>query len=267
MVLLWMISCREQEISSADPEGSIRMHYKSSRELKADARVSMLGHMSLAVGSMILYMILVLVITEITSFSLPHNMAAAILISVLVNFLVSVIVGIIHIGLKSIYLEMLFGNHPKIFALFRFYRESANSAVVISGFFGLLDTLVSIPCVILLLNTEGNGFAIFTPALILAFLFRSLGQFLVRIFFFPAPYLLMDFPQMQPSAMLRSAAKLMENRRKDYILLNLSFLPLHLLGLMSMGIGSFWVMAYQECACAAFYKDMITARQKTRNTA
>ncbi len=240
------------------------MPYKSARELRADARVSMLNHMSLAVGAMLLYMLLVLVITEITSFSLPQNFFAAFLISILVNFLVAIIVGIIHLGLKSVYLEMQVGSQPKLFALFRYFRESQNSAVVISGFFGLLDTLVSIPLLVLLLGAEGSAFSAFSLPMLLAFLFRSLGQFLVRVFFFPAPYLLMDFPNLPPASFLRSSTRLMQGRRKDYILLTLSFIPLHLLGLLSFGIGSFWVMSYQECACAAFYKDMITARQKKR---
>ena len=93
------------------------MVHTDARELKAQARVVMIGRMGKAVGSMILYMIFVLIISELTSFSLPENKAAALIFSILVNFVVAVIVGILQIGLKSIYLDMQFGNEAGIFRI------------------------------------------------------------------------------------------------------------------------------------------------------
>lgn len=241
------------------------MVYKSTGDLKAQARVSMIGRMGTAVGSMILYMILILIISELTSFSLPENRAAALLFTILVNFVTAVIAGIIQLGLKSIYLDMQFGNTSGIFSLFRYYRENQNSAVVVSAFFALLDTVCSLPVLAVLIFEKTAS--VITLPLVLAILVRSAGQFLVRTLFFPVHYLLMDYPDMQPAAMIRTGQKLMHGRRMDYVRLSLSFIPMHLLGLMSMGIGTFWVLAYQNCAYAAFYKDLITARTRTRHRA
>lgn len=238
------------------------MVYKSTGDLKAQARVAMIGSMGTAVGSMIFYMILVLIISELTSFSLPQNKAAALIFSILVNFVVAVIVGVLQIGLKSIYLDMQFGNAAGIFSLFRYYRESQNSAIVISAFFALLDTVCSLPVLAVLIFEETAS--TITLPLVLALALRSAAQFLVRVLFFPVQYLLMDYPEMLPAAMIRTGKRLMHGRRTDYVKLSLSFIPMHLLGLMSMGIGTFWVLAYQNCAYAAFYKDMITARTRPK---
>jgi uncharacterized membrane protein len=236
------------------------MVYKSTKDLKAQARVVMIGRMGTAVGSMILYMIFVLIISELTSFSLPENKAAALIFSILVNFVVAVIVGILQIGLKSIYLDMQFGNEAGIFSLFRYYRENQNSAVVISAFFALLDTVCSLPVLAVLIFQETQS--VLTLPLVLVLLVRTVPPFLVRTLFFPVQYLLMDYPEMLPAAMIRTGQRLMRGRRMDYVKLSLSFIPMHLLGFMSMGIGTFWVLAYQNCTYAAFYKDMITARTK-----
>lgn len=241
------------------------MVYKSTKDLKAQARVVMIGRMGTAVGSMILYMILVLIISELTSFSLPENRAAALLFSILVNFVVAVIVGVIQIGLRSIYLDMQFGNTAGIFSLFRYYRENQNSAIVISAFFALLDTVCSLPVLAVLIYE--NTASVITLPLALALLVRTAGQFLAGTLFFPVRYLLMDYPEMSPAAMIRTGEKLMHGRRMEYVKLSLGFIPMHLLGLMSMGIGSFWVLAYQNCTYAAFYKDMITARIRHRSGA
>lgn len=238
------------------------MVHTDARELKAQARVVMIGRMGKAVGSMILYMIFVLIISELTSFSLPENKAAALIFSILVNFVVAVIVGILQIGLKSIYLDMQFGNEAGIFSLFRYYRENQNSAVVISAFFALLDTVCSLPVLAVLIFQETQS--VLTLPLVLVLLVRTVAQFLVRTLFFPVQYLLMDYPEMLPSAIIRTGERLMRGRRMDYIKLSLSFIPMHLLGLMSMGVGTFWVLAYQNCTYAAFYKDMITARTKQK---
>ena len=238
------------------------MVHTDARELKAQARVVMIGRMGKAVGSMILYMIFVLIISELTSFSLPENKAAALIFSILVNFVVAIIVGVLQIGLKSIYLDMQFGNEAGIFSLFRYYRENQNSAVVISAFFALLDTVCSLPVLAELIFQETQS--VLTLPLVLVLLVRTVAQFLVRTLFFPVQYLLMDYPEMLPSAIIRTGERLMRGRRMDYIKLSLSFIPMHLLGLMSMGVGTFWVLAYQNCTYAAFYKDMITARTKQK---
>ena len=238
------------------------MVHTDARELKAQARVVMIGRMGKAVGSMILYMIFVLIISELTSFSLPENKAAALIFSILVNFVVAIIVGVLQIGLKSIYLDMQFGNEAGIFSLFRYYRENQNSAVVISAFFALLDTVCSLPVLAVLIFQETQS--VLTLPLVLVLLVRTVAQFLVRTLFFPVQYLLMDYPEMLPSAIIRTGERLMRGRRMDYIKLSLSFIPMHLLGLMSMGVGTFWVLAYQNCTYAAFYKDMITARTKQK---
>lgn len=238
------------------------MVHTDARELKAQARVVMIGRMGKAVGSMILYMIFVLIISELTSFSLPENKAAALIFSILVNFVVAIIVGVLQIGLKSIYLDMQFGNEAGIFSLFRYYRENQNSAVVISAFFALLDTVCSLPVLAVLIFQETQS--VLTLPLVLVLLVRTVAQFLVRTLFFPVQYLLMDYPEMLPSAIIRTGERLMRGRRIDYIKLSLSFIPMHLLGLMSMGVGTFWVLAYQNCTYAAFYKDMITARTKQK---
>ena len=238
------------------------MVHTDARELKAQARVVMIGRMGKAVGSMILYMIFVLIISELTSFSLPENKAAALIFSILVNFVVAIIVGVLQIGLKSIYLDMQFGNEAGIFSLFRYYRENQNSAVVISAFFALLDTVCSLPVLAELIFQETQS--VLTLPLVLVLLVRTVAQFLVRTLFFPVQYLLMDYPEMLPSAIIRTGERLMRGRRIDYIKLSLSFIPMHLLGLMSMGVGTFWVLAYQNCTYAAFYKDMITARTKQK---
>jgi len=236
------------------------MVYTDARDLKAQARVAMIGHMGKAVGSMILYMVLVMIISELTSFSLPENRAAALIFSILVNFVVAVLVGVIQIGLKSIYLDMQFDNTAGIFSLFRYYRENQNSAVVISAFFALLDTVCSLPVLAVLIFEQSQS--PLTVPLALALLVRTVSQFLVRTLFFPVQYLLMDYPEMLPASMIRTGERLMHGRRMDYMKLALSFIPMHLLGFMSMGVGTFWVLAYQNCTYAAFYKDMITARTK-----
>lgn len=238
------------------------MVYKKAPDLKAQARVAMIGSMGTAVGSMILYMVLVLIVSELTSFSLPENKAAALIFSILVNFVVAVLVGILQIGLRSIYLDLQFGNKAGIFSLFRYYRENQNSAVVVSAFFALLDTVCSLPVLAVLIFEETAS--VLTPPLALAILVRTAGQFLVRTFFFPVPYLLMDYPETPPAALIRTGQRIMHGRRMDYAKLSLSFIPMHLLGFMSMGIGTFWVLAYQNCTYAAFYKAVITARIRHR---
>ena len=92
------------------------------------------------------------------------------------------------------------------------------------------------------------------------FLIGQAARILINIIYAPVNYLFLDFPGTEPFKVLQSARKLMRGHKGRYFLLKLSFLPLHALGLLTLGIANFWVIAYEMAAETEFYRELIRIR-------
>lgn len=73
--------------------------------------------------------------------------------------------------------------------------------------------------------------------------------------FYLVPYLVSDRLDMTPREAMKLSKKMMYGNKRKVLLLDLSFIPLHLLGILSMGILEvFYVVPYQHATKAALYK-------------
>lgn len=70
------------------------------------------------------------------------------------------------------------------------------------------------------------------------------------------PYILVDKPELSASKAIDLSIEMMKGHKFDLFWLSLSFLGWILLGILTLGIGLFWVMPYMTTAMAAFYEDV-----------
>lgn len=69
-------------------------------------------------------------------------------------------------------------------------------------------------------------------------------------------FILAENPEMSATDALRKSKEMMMGHKNQLILLQLSFLGWIMLGILSLGIGLFWVMSYMETAYAVFYQNL-----------
>jgi uncharacterized membrane protein len=74
-------------------------------------------------------------------------------------------------------------------------------------------------------------------------------------------YLLLDFPDLTADRILRASSAMMRGNRLRLLLLYIRLLPLHLLGIFSLGLANIWVSCCQYACITAFYKDMMTVEK------
>ena len=70
------------------------------------------------------------------------------------------------------------------------------------------------------------------------------------------PFVLVDNPELSCYEAIKRSQELMKGNKWRYFLLALSFLGWILLGILSLGIGLFWIIPYIETTTAAFYYDI-----------
>ncbi|MCM1057548.1 MAG: DUF975 family protein [Firmicutes bacterium] len=74
-------------------------------------------------------------------------------------------------------------------------------------------------------------------------------------------FLLLDFPDKKAAGIFKDSFRLMKGNRKRLFSLQLKFIPLQLLCLLTLGIGSLWLEPYIHMTYTLFYLDLINPRQ------
>ena len=91
--------------------------------------------------------------------------------------------------------------------------------------------------------------AVFSLALIVPGIIASYALFLT-------PYLLVDFPELSLADTLRLSRKMMQGHKMQLFKLQLSFIGWGLLNVLTLGIGTLWLLPYMMTTMAAFYQDI-----------
>lgn len=69
-------------------------------------------------------------------------------------------------------------------------------------------------------------------------------------------FVMLDFPEKKTTALLKSSFRLIRGNRMRLFRLELSFLPLQLLALLTFGIGNLWLSPYMHMTYTLFYLDL-----------
>lgn len=237
-------------------------HHKSNAELAADARRSLLGHLSTAVWSLVLFMGISMSMNQIFTNISIGNKEVDLVISLVVRFVTSTFGSLFGIGLASVFLNLQYGQPAAVRNLFYCFSENADKSVRMRAFLTAGEMLCLLPVQILIYFTkEGQTLArlpLILPVGAVCFLLYEVWT----LTFSMANYLFLDFPEMEPSRILRASRQIMAGNRIRLFLLILRSLPLHLLGIFSFGLANLYAGCIQYACVAAFYKDMMTQAQK-----
>ena len=100
-----------------------------------------------------------------------------------------------------------------------------------------------------------------SPELILSALLAVLLELIVNVYihltYSQAFYLLHDFQDRDAKNLLATSRRLMKGNRFKLLYLNVTFIPLMLLGIISLFIPLLWINVYRNATLAAFYQDLI----------
>lgn len=70
-------------------------------------------------------------------------------------------------------------------------------------------------------------------------------------------FLLLDFPKEKASKLIKMSMHIMKGHKWRFLMLQISFLPLQFLSVLSLGVGFLWVIPYQEMTYSLFFLDLM----------
>lgn len=249
------------------------IQYASRAELKDKARDQMAGRY----GNAILLSICRGLIVFSLSFSISMIFTALVTVRIFMGgstetslaeyliltgctTLLSIFAGVFQTGIILFYLNSACNRPATIANLFYGFKYLFKKSLGISAVLVLSNTICLLPydiCVFLLRN--GKGYDTVTMA-ILTIVFIIVGMCIyipLALGLSQSYYLLLDFPQYSATELMKLSLRIMKGHKWELFCLQLSFLPLGFLCLLSFGIGNLWLAPYMNMTHTLYFLDLM----------
>lgn len=171
--------------------------------------------------------------------------------------LANIICAVMNAGITLYFLNIACSRPLSVKDLFYGFQNDSKKSLAIAAAMVLCQTVCLWPFQHLaqnLLRTRDPKWLLYTSAAFVAglclYVTVSLG---IHLSF----YLMLDFPQNSAKETLALCWRTMRGQRRRLFLLELSFLPLMLLCVLSFGIGFLWLEPYMQMTYACFFLDLM----------
>ncbi len=236
--------------------------YASSSQLKDKAKEQLTGHYGLLIGIILVTGLISITINSILDIFVPMSAGTiSYILSVAVTFLVSVFMGVFNAGTALVYLKFASGGTASLSDIFYGFAHHIENTLTVSLVMNVLSIVLtlsySIPYRIYLMTWDSRYLFVIIPCLAAAMvIYVPLSLGLSQCY-----YLMLDFPDKPAAEILKASFRIMRGQKGRLFYMELSFLPLLLLGAVSL-VGILWVIPYMQMTFAAFYFDIMKQEQR-----
>jgi len=167
--------------------------------------------------------------------------------------------GLLRYGMSRYFLSFITTKKASPANIFAGFKGSTETIIGISLILAIISLIFQLPYLIYTFFFSVNTIHSFLLSLVL-FLAGNLAVFLIEAYLAPIYFVICDNPSTRLTWVLIITFSLMNKKNFfKYIGLQISFVPLYLLGILSMGIGLLWVVPYAYTSYAYFYETLCEA--------
>lgn len=236
--------------------------YKSRKELKALARTQMQGRYKTLIGALVLQTVITLLLDTTLVSLFPASDLLSNIFYFLGSFGISAFLGTITAGITFISMAIACGMNCKVGEIYRCFQADPGKAVWLQLPIAVIYTVCTLPASLMTFFTPIEAYMSQMGTILLLNGLGTLAASLLTLPFSLVFYMYWDFPDYDAKYILRHGMELMKGNHLRYFGLQLSFIPLLILALLSFGIGSLWVTPYINVTNANFYLDLMAKRNK-----
>ena len=237
--------------------------YKSSAELKGIAKEQSLGNYGTLIGANVMIFAIQLLVSGITTVSTSGSILIVI-INNLITLVVNILLGILMSGKAFLYMNLLYSQPVSTADIFFGFKQHPQKAVVIQSVFVIVDFLVSIPAQIFMILYINKPSSNLMAAMVFALAIGLIINVYISLVYSQSFFILHDFPDRSAKEILSTSRRLMKGNKFRLFYLNVSFIPLYILGCLAMFIPLLWIGVYRYATTCAFYQDLIATAAKER---
>lgn len=235
--------------------------HQTSKQLKARARRTLLGHYGLPITAYLLLFLIVMILESLINQVIPYS-TSGLLIGYLSLLIVSLFSSLLDAGYSYMLLNMARQREYRLSDLFYVFKNMPDHAILISVRLFLITMACLIPALIgMMLITLFPGVSVFFILYILLLIVSLVLAVIVSIQYSQIYFIYLDNPYLSPKEVMQESKRLMQGNGGRYFYLLISFFGMILLGILSFTIGFLWLTPYMSMTRAEFYRDLIGETQ------
>lgn len=231
--------------------------YTPCAEIKDMAKCKLERKYSVSILAFLTILILEYSATAFLTQLIPSGTFSQFLSYCFCSFLLSAFLGIFQLGTCLLYLNMACGQPYKLDQLFYGFQHNASATFTVSLVNGLLSLVCTLPFRILLRLYMDSGRPDYLYGALIAFVVGFVIQYPISIALSQSFYLLLDFPEYTGKQALAASCKLMKKHMWRFFGLQLSFLPLMFVCVLTFSIGFLWLVPYMNMTYTLFFLDIM----------
>lgn len=246
----------------------MNVQYMTSSELKTHAKDLLDGRygsaiLILFVGNMIGMTLTMFAGSFINRLQLTFQLNTVVsqLIALLLDAVIALFTNIFSVGYALFFLNMACRRSCDVSQLFHGFRWQFDKSLTLAGFFAVISLAFTLPyqlCYGMFMQTQSTSWLMATLLLIAA---AMIGSTVISLLFSQCYYLMLDFPDYTAWQLLHSSMRIMKGHMGRLFYLQVSFIPLTLLALLTCGIGMLWLAPYMQTTYACFFLDLMNPRK------
>ena len=224
--------------------------------MKSAARALLQGRYREYIAAYITAELVLVLISAIASSVLPTDTTWGMVFELAISFVLELISAVFLLGIIHYTMNICKGLPYKLSDVFYGFKSHPDKAIICQFLFTLAELVCMLPAIlfaILYTITENPAFMIVMSVFLVIGLVAIVILHLTLHFVF---YLILDYPDATIKELIVYCANMMRGHRIKFFYLYASFLPLYVLGILSLGIGLLFVEPYVNVTVAQFYLDV-----------
>jgi len=240
------------------------MQYMDNKSIKNWAKQLTRGRYgSLLIPSVFVFIAVSIGLSAIVSMltsSLRNDAVSSTAILTLLGLVISIISGMVEAGFTYMLLKLSANQDAMLSDIFVYFGNNTSTAAHVAAFLGIVTSVISIPAEAMgyiILDGATPGFTLIASAVYVV----TLVVLVIFSLTFAMSYCIMaDFPAYTARQVLRMSMDIMKGHKGRLFYLQVSFIPLILLTVITCGLAIFWVMPYYQMCVVLFYINLMRNR-------
>lgn len=231
--------------------------YKSSSELKNLAKENLTGHFGAAIVAILAVECINYLATTLITLFAPGLSLGSMILSTLLTAVISVFTGVFSTGLALFFLKLACGQPHSVSDIFYGFKDQPEKSFLVSLVHAAASFICLTPYQIFMTLYLESQTSLYLTLMLITMVIGLLIYIPVSLLISQSYFLILDFPQYSGKQVLATSCKIMKGHMGRYFYIQISFLPLMFLCLLSCGIGFLWLIPYMQMTCALFFLDIM----------
>ncbi len=232
-------------------------NHKTTAQLKAIAKEQSLGKYGTLIGANLMIFAIQFFISAITTVSTSGSIIF-IVINNIITIIVNILLGLLMSGKAYLYMNLIYSQPVSTSDIFFGLKMQPQKAVIIQAFFVVIDFLTSLPGQLFFLQYQRTNSVNMLLCTIFITLLGLLINLIVYLNYSQTFFLLHDFPDRSAKELLATSRRIMRGNKFRLFYMIVSYIPLYILGCVTMFLPLLWVAVYRYASTCAFYQDLIS---------